>query len=187
MKPPSPWIHPQLAPAQQLVTRELAEQRGVELVDDLRAGASDQLAQGGGVGDGLVQGDAAKPPPGDRVCDLAAQALIAELVAVLEIQQAQQGRDRDRGAAQPRVEVPAPRGEEALVVEVGVDAGKLVGEAFGLVGQQVVPGGQRRGGGAKQRDLLQQRQRCHSTTTTPVGSSIPAPMRSGRVKGAWKI
>jgi hypothetical protein len=57
------------------------------------------------------------------------------------------------------------------------DAGELVGEAFGLVGQQVVPGGKRRGGGAKQRDLLQQRQRCHSTTTQSVPSRIPAAQR----------
>ncbi len=180
-------VDPEFAGAQQLVGGQLAQQRGVELLDHARAGATHQLAQGSGVWDGPVQGDAAEPAPGDRVANLLAQALVAELVAVLQVQQAQQGRRRDRGAAQPRVEVPAPRGEEALVVEVGVDAGKLVGEAFGLVGQQVVPGGQRRGGGAKQRDLLQQRQRCHSTTTTPVGSSIPAPMRSGRVKGAWKI
>jgi hypothetical protein len=51
------------------------------------------------------------------------------------------------------VEVCAPRGEETLVVEVGVDAGEFVWEAFGLVGQQLVPGGKRRGGGAKQREL----------------------------------
>ena len=104
--------------------------------------------------DGPVQGDAAEPAPGDRVADLPAQALVAQAVAVLEVQQAQQGRRRDRGAAQPRVEMPAPRGEEALVVEVGVDVGELCGEAFGLVGQQVVPGEKRRGGDAEQRDLL---------------------------------
>jgi hypothetical protein len=52
------------------------------------------------------------------------------------------------------VEVRAPRGDKPLVVEVGVDLGEFVGEAFGLVGQQVVPGEQRRGGDAEQRDLL---------------------------------
>jgi len=46
-----------------------------------------------------------------------------------------------------------PWGEEPLVVEIGVDGGELGGEAFGLVGQERVPGGQRRGGDAKQRDL----------------------------------
>jgi len=106
------------------------------------------------VRDGPVQGDAAEPAPGDRVADLLAQALVAELVAVLEVQQAQQGRDRDRRAAQSGVEVRAPRGDEPLVVEVGVDVGELCGEAFGLVGQQVVPGEKRRGGDAEQRDLL---------------------------------
>jgi len=52
------------------------------------------------------------------------------------------------------VEVRTPGGEEPLVVEVGVDAGELVGEAFGLLRQECVPGGKRRGGGAKQRELL---------------------------------
>ena len=104
--------------------------------------------------DGLVQRDAAKPPPRQRVADLAAQALVAELVAVFQVHKAKQGRDRDRGAAQPGVEVLPPGCEEAFVVEVGVDAGQLGGEAFGLVGQERVPGGKRRGGDAKHRDLL---------------------------------
>jgi hypothetical protein len=60
----------------------------------------------------------------------------------------------DRGAA-PAGRGGAPaRGEEAFVVEVGVDGGELGGEAGGLVGQERVPGGKRRGGDAKQRDLL---------------------------------
>jgi len=122
---------------------------------------------------GLVQRDAAKPPPRDRSADLLAEGLVAELVAVLEVQQAQQGRDRDRGAAQPGGEVGVPGSGEPLVIEVGVDTGELVGEAFGLVGQQLVPGGKRRGGDAKQRDLLQQRQRCHSATTTPLVLAFP--------------
>jgi hypothetical protein len=75
----------------------------------------------------LVQRDAAKPPPRDGVADLLAEGLVAELVAVLEVQQAQQGRDRDRGAAEPGVEVGVPGSGEALVVEVGVDGGELGG------------------------------------------------------------
>jgi hypothetical protein len=51
------------------------------------------------------------------------------------------------------VEVRPPGAEEPLVVEVGVDAGELGGEAFGLVGQERVPGGQRRSGDAKQREV----------------------------------
>jgi hypothetical protein len=51
------------------------------------------------------------------------------------------------------VEVRAPGDDEGLVVEVGVDAGELCGQAGGLVGQQRVPGGKRRGGDAKQREL----------------------------------
>jgi hypothetical protein len=71
---------------------------------------------------------------------------------VLEVQQAQQGGDGDRRAAEGSGEVAAPGGGEALVVQVGVDAGELGGEAFGLRREQVVPGVQRRGGRAKQRD-----------------------------------
>jgi len=87
-------VHPQLAGAQQLVAGELAQQRGVELADDLRAGTAHELAEGGGVRDGLVQRDAAEPAPRDRVADLLTQALIAQAVPVLEVEQAQQGRDR---------------------------------------------------------------------------------------------
>jgi hypothetical protein len=36
-------IHPQLAAPQQLVLGELVQQRAIELLDDLRAGAADQL------------------------------------------------------------------------------------------------------------------------------------------------
>ena len=60
-------VGPQLAAAQQLVAHELAEQRGVELVDHAGAGAAHQLAQGRGVRDGLVQGNAGEATPGDRV------------------------------------------------------------------------------------------------------------------------
>jgi len=60
-------VHPQLAPAQQLVAGQLANQRSVELVDHAGAGAPHQLAQGRGVRDGLVQGNAGEATPGDRV------------------------------------------------------------------------------------------------------------------------
>lgn len=73
---------------------------------------------------------------------------------MLQGQQAHQGSDRDRGAAQPGGEVGAPRGDEAFVVEVGVDAGELVGQAPGLKGEQVVPGSDRWGGNAKHHKLL---------------------------------
>jgi hypothetical protein len=45
------------------------EQRGVQLLDHPRPSAADQLDQGGRVRDGAVQGDAAEPPPRDRVGD----------------------------------------------------------------------------------------------------------------------
>ena len=73
---------------------------------------------------------------------------------MLQVQQAHQGSDRDRGTAQPGGEVGAPRGNEAFLVEVGVDAGELVGQAPGLKGEQVVPGSDRWGGNAKHHKLL---------------------------------
>ena len=65
-------IHPQLAGPQQLVGGQLGHQRLVELLDHLRSGATDQLDQRGRMRDGLVQAEAAEPPPPDRVGDLAA-------------------------------------------------------------------------------------------------------------------
>ncbi len=97
----------------------------------------------------LVQADAAKPSPGDRVGGLAAQRLVAELVAVLEVQQAQQGLDGDRRAAQPSREVGPPGGDEPFVVEVGVDLGEFRGQLSGFGWEQRVPGRWRRGGNAK--------------------------------------
>ena len=98
-----------------------------------------ELDQGGRVRDGPVQADAAEPAPADRVGDLAAQALVAELVAVLEVQQPQQGVDRDRRAAKALGEQLPPRGDEVLVVQVGVDRLQLDGQPRGLLGQQQLP------------------------------------------------
>jgi hypothetical protein len=42
-------VHPQLAPTQQLAGDQLAEQGAIQLPDDLRAGATHQLDQRGGV------------------------------------------------------------------------------------------------------------------------------------------
>jgi len=81
-------VDSQLARPQQLVVGELCHQRGVELCDGDWPGAADQLDQGRGVWNRLVQADAAKPPPADRVGDLSAQGLVAELIAVLQVEQA---------------------------------------------------------------------------------------------------
>jgi hypothetical protein len=87
----------------------------------------------------LVQAEAAEPPPPDRVGDLAAQALIPQPVAVLEVQQPQQRVDRDRRTTKPPVEQGPPRRQEALVVQVGIDRLKLGGQLPGLLGQQRLP------------------------------------------------
>jgi Transposase len=83
-----------------------------------------------------VQGDAAEPWPRDRVGDLAAQRLIAQLVAVLQVQQAQQRVDRHRRAAQSSGEQHPPGGDEPLVVQVGVDYLQLSRQPLGPLGQQ---------------------------------------------------
>jgi hypothetical protein len=132
-------VHPQLASPQQLAGGEFGHQGGVQLLDRLRAGSAHQLDQRGGMGHRPVQADPAAPPPADRVTDFLAQALIAELVAVLEVQQPQQGVDRDRWAAQPTVEQRPPRRDEALVVQEGVDLGELGGQALEFLGQQRLP------------------------------------------------
>jgi hypothetical protein len=89
--------------------RQLLEQRGVELGDHLGTGAADQLDQRGRMRHPPLQLDAAEPPPADRFGHLPAQALIAKPVAVLEVQQPQQGVDGDRKTAQPPVEQRPPR------------------------------------------------------------------------------
>ncbi len=119
--------------------------------------------QGGRVRDGLVQADVAEPPPGDRVGDLAAQALVAELVAVFEVQQSQQGLHRERGAAQPGRKQCPPRRNEAFVVEVGVDAGELVGQTSDFGWEQRVPGGRRRSGNTKHHKLLERSEGANSS------------------------
>jgi hypothetical protein len=68
-----------------------------------------------------------------------AQALVAELVAVLEVQQPQQGVDRHRRAAQPPVKQRPPRRDEPLVVQEGIDLGQLGRQPLGLLGQQQLP------------------------------------------------
>ena len=176
-------VDAQLTGAQQLVPCELAQQRRVELGDRLGAGPTDQLDQGGRVRHGLVQRDPAEPSPADRVADLPAQALVAKAVAMLEVQQPQQGGDRDRRAAQPGVKQRPPRRAEPLVVQVGVDLGQLGRQPAGLLGQHLVPGGHRRANNAKHHDhrqLRQQRQACRSATTSHCSRGIPAAQRSNR-------
>jgi hypothetical protein len=56
-------VDPQLAGPQQLALGELGHQGGVQLLDHLRSGPADQLDQGGRMGHGPVQTDAAEPPP----------------------------------------------------------------------------------------------------------------------------
>jgi hypothetical protein len=146
-------VDPQLAGAQQLVGGQLAKQRTVEPLDHLRAGTVDQLDQGGRVRHRPLQPDPAKPAPADRVADLPAQGLVAELVAVFQVQQPQQRGDRDRRAAQPGGKQRPPRRDEAFVVEVGVNLGELGRQASKLRWQQSFPVGRWRTGNAKHREL----------------------------------
>jgi hypothetical protein len=120
-------VHPQLAPPQQLGRSQLGHQGGVELLDGGRAGPTHQLDQRGRMRHRPVQADTAEPPPPDRIADLGAQALVAKLGAVLQIQQPQQRVDRHRRPTQPAVEQRPPRRDEPLVVQLGVDRLQLGG------------------------------------------------------------
>jgi hypothetical protein len=70
---------------------------------------------------------------------------------VFQVQQPQQRVDRDRRATQPPVKQGSPRGDEALVVQVGVDRLQLGGQPLGLLGQQQLPDGGLRIGFAQHR------------------------------------
>jgi hypothetical protein len=75
-----------------------------------------------------AQGDAAKPLPGDRIGDLAAQQLIAQPVAELQEHHPQVGLDRDRRATNDGVEVGPERFPERRVVQQGIHPGQLDGQ-----------------------------------------------------------
>jgi hypothetical protein len=88
---------------------------------------------------------------------------------VLQVQQPQQRVDRDRRAAKPTVTQAPPWGEEALVVQIGVDASELSGQPLGLLRQQQLPDrGLRIGLAQHQRPptdtAAAESQPCHSTT-----------------------
>jgi hypothetical protein len=60
---------------------------------------------------------------------------------VFQVEQPQQGVDRDRRAAKALGEQHPPGRDEAFVVQVGVDAGEFGGQPLGLLGQQQLPAG----------------------------------------------
>jgi hypothetical protein len=93
---------------------------------------------------------------------------------VLEVQQSQQGLHGDGRAAQPGGEQRPPRGDEAFVVEVGVDAGELVGQASDFGWEQRVPGGWRQSGNAKHHSSLSTRKEptAHSAALQPPSGSV---------------
>jgi hypothetical protein len=127
-------VGPQPAGPQHPVGGQPGHQRGVELPDDLGAGATDQLDQRGRMRHRPVQADAAAPPPRQRVGDLSTPALVAEPVPVFQVQQPQQRIDRDRRATKPSAEQGPPRRQEPVVVQVGVDLGQLGGQPLGSSG-----------------------------------------------------
>jgi hypothetical protein len=64
-----------------------------------------------------AQGDAAKPLPGDRIGDLAAQQLIAQPIAELQEHHPQVGLDRDRRPTNDGIEVGPERFPERRVIQ----------------------------------------------------------------------
>jgi hypothetical protein len=132
----------------QLATARLVSQCPVELVDHIGAHPAGDLDQRGRVRHRIGEPDATEPPPGDRVRHLLDHGLVAETPGELEVHEAQVGLERDRGPAKGRVEVLAVRGEERLVVEEGVDGGKLGGQSLELVREERIEQVQLRGGAA---------------------------------------
>ena len=116
-------IDADLVGAQHLVGGGLGQQGLVELVDHGGADPAGELDQGGRMRHLPAQRDAAKPLPGDRVGDLAAQQLVAQPVAELQEHHPQVGLDRDRRAADDRVEVGSERFPEHWGVQQGVHSG----------------------------------------------------------------
>jgi len=108
---------------------------------------------------------------------------------VLQVQQAQQGLDRDRRAAEADGEVWLPGGDEALVIEVGVDLGEFGRQAADLGWQQPLPVGRRRAGNAKHRKLPNHLEGansslCHDQAVTRQESSqVIAPVRPDFFRG----
>jgi hypothetical protein len=121
--------------AQQLALGRPGQQRLVQPVDGLLAHPAGELDQGGRMGHPAAQWDAAEPLPGDRVGDLAAQQLVAQLVAELQEHQPQVGLDRDRRTADDRVEVGPERLDERRVVQQPVHPGQLAGQPERLGGR----------------------------------------------------
>jgi hypothetical protein len=132
-------VQADLVGAQHLVGGGLGQQRPVQLADRGLAHPAGQLDQGGRVRHLPTQRDVAKPLPGDRVGDLAAQQLIAQPIAELQEHHPQVGLDRDRRAADERVEVGTERLPERRVVQQGVHPGQLAGQAKQLTWQDRLP------------------------------------------------
>jgi hypothetical protein len=149
-------------------------------------------------------------PPRQRVGDLPAQALVAQPVAVFQVQQPQQRIDRDRRPAQPPVKQRPPGRDEALIIKVGVDrlqsAGSRLASSGSSSSQIVVCGSVSRSTVASnahgsrrittvsfnhEPDLAYRRSRRSTPTSSPTSSGAsstgrrqagrrPGPRRRGR-------
>jgi len=86
-----------------------------------------------------VQRDPAKTPPGNRVADLRAQALITQPVPELEEHQPQVPLRRRRRPADHRMEMRRERREERRVIQQRVDPGQLLRQPQQLRRQPRLP------------------------------------------------
>jgi hypothetical protein len=125
--------------AQQLVVGRGGQQRLVQGRDRLLVQAAGQLDQGGRMRYLAAQRDTAKPLPADRILDLAADQLVAKPIAELQEHDPQVGVQRDRRAADARVEVTGQRGQERRGIQQLVDPGQLGGQSQAGVGQDRLP------------------------------------------------
>ena len=119
-------VGPHPGGAQQLLPGGLGPQRLIQPGHRLLPAPGGQLHQRGRVRHLAIQRDPAKPPPGDRIGHLGAQALIAQPVAELEEHQPQIALHRRRWPAEHRVEVRRERGEERRVIQQRVHPRQLL-------------------------------------------------------------
>ena len=132
-------VRPQPGRAQQLGLCGLGQQRLVAPIHRSDAAAGRELHQRRRVRDVAVDGDPAEPPPGDRVADLTAQALVSQVVTELQKHHPQVGFHRRRRPAHSRVEERHERHEEHRVIQQRVDPSELLRQPQHLRRQHRLP------------------------------------------------
>ena len=166
-----------LASSHQLSFAEVGDDEAVDLGEHLVAEFMRELDERRGVGDALTVADSAEPAPRDRIGHFFNESFVAELVAKLEVHQAQVRRDRQAGATLGLAEAPHERLHEALVLEQDVHASQLFGELAQLLRQNAVPQVRRLGLELEHADILR-RSDARRRITSRRGNQM-RPSRTG--------